>query len=52
MPKSLSGCALAYAAISLNQGQGTMMLADDTMPCSMPWIVAMLTECDMPASSA
>ena len=52
MPKSRSGCALAYAAISLNQGQGTMMLADETMPCSIAAIVARLTECDMPASSA
>ncbi len=29
-----------------------MMLAEETMPFSMPSIVAMFTECDMPASSA
>ena len=51
MPKSRSGWALAYSAISTNQGQGTMILAEETIPFSIASIVPMLAEWDMPASS-
>src|SRR5262249_11853109 len=51
-PRSTWGCATEYAAISGNQGQGTMMLPEFTTPFSKPAIEASFSECDMPKSSA
>src|SRR6185503_12976177 len=49
---SASGCALAYAATSVIQGVGIMMLADEMAPLSSASKLAALAEWAKPRSSA
>ena len=49
---SNSGWLLAKFAISRNQGQGTITLAEVTSPCFSASMLATFTVCDMPRSSA